>query len=97
MVSALDVIGAVSEVLGPSIESLVLSTKLCDLLPALCLDNDPEVRQSAFALVGDLASNATLHLRPWLPMVLPLLVANLDGAPVGRLPGISRSAEPPGP
>lgn len=77
MVSALDVIGAVSEVLGPSIESLVLSTKLCDLLPALCLDNDPEVRQSAFALVGDLASNATLHLRPWLPMVLPLLVANM--------------------
>ena len=43
-------------------------------------DISPDVRQSAFALVGDLARVAAPHLGPAVPDLLALGVANLQPA-----------------
>jgi hypothetical protein len=43
-------------------------------------DVSPDVRQSAFALVGDLARVAAPHLGPAVPDLLALGVANLQPA-----------------
>ena len=48
---------------------------------ALCAqDVSPDVRQSAFALVGDLAKAAAGHLAPVVPDLLALGIANLQPA-----------------
>ena len=41
-------------------------------------DRDPDVRQSAFALLGDLSKAACTHLLPFLSYFLPLCAINLN-------------------
>ncbi|KAK3000875.1 hypothetical protein RJ639_021105, partial [Escallonia herrerae] len=57
MVCSLDLLSGLAEGLGSGIESLVSQSNLRDLLLQCCMNDAPDVRQSAFALLGDLARN----------------------------------------
>ncbi|XP_055815499.1 transportin-1 isoform X2 [Solanum dulcamara] len=66
IVCSLDLLSGLAEGLGSGVESLVSQSNLRDLLLQCCLDDAPDVRQSAFALLGDLARVCPVHLRPRL-------------------------------
>jgi transportin-1 len=80
IVCSLDLLSAICEGLQNSVESLVAqqSSQVLTLL-LHCMDGtlQPDVRQSAFALVGDLSKHCIQHLGPFLPQYLPQLVASL--------------------
>lgn len=80
-ICALDLLAGMCEGFGPSMESL-LPTQGGELLGLLlgCLRDPSEgVRQSACALVGDLAkAQCQHHLLPALPSYLPPLIDGLD-------------------
>jgi len=40
-------------------------------------DKSPDVRQSAFALSGDLARNCYEQLKPIVPILIPILAINI--------------------
>lgn len=67
-----------AEGLGSSIESLVDQSHLRELLPQCCQDPSPDVRQSAFALVGDLSRVCAPHLHPVLKQLLALAIQNME-------------------
>ncbi|CAB1119753.1 unnamed protein product [Ectocarpus sp. CCAP 1310/34] len=67
MVCALDLLSGMSEGLGGSFGSLLASSNLLQLLLQCCGDESVEVRQSAFAVVGELAKSCMSHLKQALP------------------------------
>ena len=81
VVAALDLVSGVAEGLGPAVAPLLAGPAAAPLLPALvacCSDADPDVRQSAFALAGDLARGAPRALAAALPALLAAAAARLD-------------------
>ncbi|KAG2499029.1 hypothetical protein HYH03_003214 [Edaphochlamys debaryana] len=78
VVLALDVISGLSQGLHASIESLVAASPLVQMLTTCCQDPSPDVRQSAFALVGDLASACVAHLLPVLDSLVACALALLE-------------------
>ncbi|KAI4366286.1 hypothetical protein MLD38_022180 [Melastoma candidum] len=66
IVCALDLLSGLAEGLGSMVENLVAQSKLKDLLLQCCTDDAPDVRQSAFALLGDLARVCPTYLHPSL-------------------------------
>ncbi|KNA13109.1 hypothetical protein SOVF_119770 [Spinacia oleracea] len=78
VVCSLDLLSGLVEGLGSGIESLVSQSILRDLLLQCCMDDAPDVRQSAFALLGDLARVCPIHLRPCLPQFLDITAKQLD-------------------
>ncbi|KAL6501642.1 Transportin-1 [Orobanche gracilis] len=62
IVCSLDLLSGLAEGLGPGIESLVSQSNLRDMLLQCCVDDAFDVRQSAFALLGDLARVCPVHL-----------------------------------
>lgn len=78
VVSALDAVSGLVEGLGAGVESLVGRSALRDVLLQCCTDASPDVRQSAFALVGDLARTCMPHLRPALGGIAAAALANLE-------------------
>jgi transportin-1 len=66
IVCALDFISGLAEGLGPSVESLVGRSPLRAMVVRACADPDADVRQSGFALVGDLAKACAPHIKPAL-------------------------------
>eukprot|EP00611_Tribonema_gayanum_P022702 TRINITY_DN4610_c0_g1_i1.p1 TRINITY_DN4610_c0_g1~~TRINITY_DN4610_c0_g1_i1.p1 ORF type:complete len:701 (+),score=255.80 TRINITY_DN4610_c0_g1_i1:42-2105(+) len=79
-VCALDLLTSVVEGLGASVEGLVGGSNLLQLLLECMKSSEPDVRQSAFALVGDLAKAVMPRLAPALPTYMPLLIANIEPA-----------------
>ncbi|KAF5838766.1 ARM repeat-containing protein, partial [Dunaliella salina] len=77
VVSALDLISGLAEGLGPSIDPLVASSPLPQVILAACTDESPDLRQSGFALVGDLARCCISHLTPLAPHLLTAALAAL--------------------
>ncbi|KAL1921910.1 uncharacterized protein VTP21DRAFT_10552 [Calcarisporiella thermophila] len=75
---ALDLLSGLAQGLGTSIESLVAGSQLLQLLPPCFTDPVPDVRQSAFALLGDLAASCFAHLKPFLPQWLPIIISQID-------------------
>jgi transportin-1 len=75
---ALDVLSAMSEGLGTSMEALVGGSSLLPLLVETLGDSDEAVRMSAFAFLGDIAKTSMAHLVPAIPQVIPLLLASLN-------------------
>lgn len=63
-VCALDLISGLAEGLGSGIEPLVGASRLREMLLQCCHSASADVRQSAFALVGDLSKACPAHLRP---------------------------------
>lgn len=67
-----------SFLLGQHIDSLVERSNILPLLERCAQDPMAEVRQSSFALLGDLTKACFHHVRKHLSFFLPLLTQNLD-------------------
>jgi transportin-1 len=83
LVVALDLLSGLTQGLGMSLEPYISASQpnLLDLL-AVCLKHpQAPVRQSAYALVGDLAMHCFPLLRPKMPMIMQELVLQLDPEP----------------
>jgi transportin-1 len=78
LVCALDLISGLVEGLRGSSEQLIGQSNLLNLLYECCKSSSPDVRQSSFALIGDLARHAINFLRPGLPTLMPILIHNLQ-------------------
>lgn len=78
IVCSLDLLSGLAEGLGSGVESLVSQSNLRDLLLQCCLDDAPDVRQSAFALLGDLARVCPVHLQPRLSEFLDAATKQLQ-------------------
>ncbi|XP_045481488.1 transportin-1 isoform X1 [Harmonia axyridis] len=78
MIVALDLLSGLAEGLNGHIEKLVGSSNIMDLLHLCMQDPMPEVRQSSFALLGDLTKACFQHVRPKISDFLPILGQNLN-------------------
>ena len=63
---------------GSNIDALVERSNILTLLERCAQDPMPEVRQSSFALLGDLTKACFRHVHKHLNVFLPLLTQNLD-------------------
>uniref|UniRef100_U5EWX2 Putative nuclear transport receptor karyopherin-beta2/transportin importin beta superfamily n=1 Tax=Corethrella appendiculata TaxID=1370023 RepID=U5EWX2_9DIPT len=78
MIVALDLLSGLAEGLDGHIESLVVSSNIMHLLFQCMQDSMPEVRQSSFALLGDLTKACFQHVAPFISDFLPILAQNLN-------------------
>nr|XP_016457808.1 PREDICTED: transportin-1-like [Nicotiana tabacum] len=92
IVCSLDLLSGLAEGLGTSFESLVSQGNLRDLLLQCCLDDAPDVRQSAFALLGDLARVCSIHLRPRLAEFLDAATKQLDTSKLKETISVANNA-----
>uniref|UniRef100_A0A7S0WWR5 Tubulin-specific chaperone D n=1 Tax=Chlamydomonas leiostraca TaxID=1034604 RepID=A0A7S0WWR5_9CHLO len=63
-VCALDLVSGLAEGLGASLDPLVGPSQLMQVVVAACCDEAADVRQSGFALVGDLSRGCVSHVAP---------------------------------
>ncbi|KAF7234253.1 hypothetical protein EG68_12235 [Paragonimus skrjabini miyazakii] len=77
MVISLDLLSGLLEGLGTQIEPLVSDSPLLKLLFEAAQDPQPDVRQSSFALLGDLTKACFAHIRPQIGQFMSVLVNNL--------------------
>ncbi|KAI7865032.1 armadillo-type protein [Spinellus fusiger] len=80
MIVALDLLSGIVQALNTDAEPLVANTNppVISFL-SLCVQNAvPEVRQSAYALFGDLAISCFEHIRPAIPQFMPNLLSQID-------------------
>jgi transportin-1 len=80
MIVALDLVSGMSQGMGTAIEPLLTQSQppFIELLCYCLKDNVPEVRQSSFALVGDLAIACFHLLKPYLPTILPIIIQHCN-------------------
>ncbi|KAI1229659.1 hypothetical protein IHE44_0010991 [Lamprotornis superbus] len=64
MIVALDLLSGLAEGLGGHVEQLVARSNIMTLLFQCMQDTMPEVRQSSFALLGDLTKACFVHVKP---------------------------------
>lgn len=84
LVVALDLLSGLTQGLGMNLETHIAHSSKPSLLELViaCLKHpQAPVRQSAYALVGDLAMNCFPLLRPHMPSVMNELIAQLDPEP----------------
>ena len=77
MIVALDLLSGLAEGLDIHIEGMVASSNIMQLLFQCVQDPMPEVRQSSFALLGDLTKACFRHVHPCIPEFMPILAQNL--------------------
>uniref|UniRef100_M4F875 Transportin-1 n=1 Tax=Brassica campestris TaxID=3711 RepID=M4F875_BRACM len=92
IVCSLDLLSGLAEGLGSGIESLVSQTNLRDLLLNCCMDEAPDVRQSAFALMGDLARVFPAYLQPRLIEFLQVASQQLSTNLIGENLSVANNA-----
>ncbi|KAI8866819.1 Transportin-PC [Ramicandelaber brevisporus] len=87
VIVALDLICGIVQALGPAAESLVASGngQLLELLKICLRDPNPEVRQSAYGLLGDLTTTCFAHVRRHVPDLLKLMLDALTINPLVNL------------
>ncbi|XP_022769253.1 transportin-1-like isoform X2 [Durio zibethinus] len=78
IVCSLDLLSGLAEGLGSGIESLVSQTNLRDQLLQCCMDETIDVRQSALALLGDLARVCPAYLHPCLSEFLSVAAKQMS-------------------
>jgi transportin-1 len=80
LVTSLDLLSAIIQALQPTDSAqLVAGTPSFFQLLAVCMkDSSDDVRQSAYALLGDCAIYVFAQLQPCLPEILDLLIEQLD-------------------
>ncbi|XP_046751407.1 transportin-1 [Diprion similis] len=78
MIVALDLLSGLAEGLDGHMESLVLNSNVMQLLYQCMQDPMPEVRQSSFALLGDLTKACFQHVLPCISDFMPILGQNLN-------------------
>ncbi|KAL6423181.1 transportin-1 [Cataglyphis hispanica] len=77
MIVALDLLSGLAEGLDGHMERLVMNSNVMQLLYQCMQDTMPEVRQSSFALLGDLTKACFQHVLPCIPEFMPILGQNL--------------------
>ncbi|KAL8139924.1 hypothetical protein V2J09_005945 [Rumex salicifolius] len=92
IVCSLDLLSGLSEGLGGGIESLVSQSVLRDLLLQCCMDDATDVRQSAFALLGDLARVCPRHLHARLQEFLEIAAKQLDISKLKEVLSVANNA-----
>ncbi|CAL9040249.1 transportin-1-like isoform X2 [Musa acuminata AAA Group] len=92
IVCSLDLLSGLAEGLGGGIESLVAKSNLRDLLLQCCMDQIADIRQSAFALLGDLARVCPAHLHPRLADFLSVAAEQLSAAAVKEAVSVANNA-----
>ena len=70
MIVALDLLSGLAEGLHQHIEALVVQSNVLTLLFQCMQDQTSEVRQSSFALLGDLTKACFQHVRPFVGKTL---------------------------
>jgi len=78
VVYALDLVSGLAEGIGSNIQVLVSNSNLFQMLSECMKDLDLDIRQSAFALVGDLSKHSIQQMRPYLPNYIPTLINNIN-------------------
>ncbi|KAF6216915.1 hypothetical protein GE061_001266, partial [Apolygus lucorum] len=78
MIVALDLLSGLAEGLNGQIENLVQNSNMMQLLYQCMQDPIPEVRQSSFALLGDLTKACFQHVHPCVSDFIPILGQNLN-------------------
>lgn len=83
LVVALDLLSGLTQGLGMALEPSITRSQpnLLQLLTVCLKHPQAPVRQSAYALVGDLAMNAFPVLRPHMPGIMQELIVQLDPEP----------------
>jgi transportin-1 len=83
LVVALDLLSGLTQGLGMALEPAIAGSQpnLLQLLTVCLKHPQAPVRQSAYALVGDLAMNAFSILRPHMPAIMEELIVQLDPEP----------------
>ncbi|GLT75276.1 hypothetical protein SLA2020_470120 [Shorea laevis] len=92
IVCTLDLLSGLAEGLGSGIESLVSQSSLRDLLLQCFMDDANDVRQSAFALLGDLARACPIHLHPRLSEYLNIAAKQLDTSKLKETVSVANNA-----
>lgn len=77
MIAALDLLSGLAEGLKEQITDLVASSNVIELTLKCMVDGQPEVRQSSFALLGDLTKACFNLVRPHIPQIMTPLAQNL--------------------
>lgn len=78
MIAALDLLSGLAEGLKEAITDLVASSNILDLTLQCMVDTLAEVRQSSFALLGDLTKACFNLVRPHIPQIMTPLAQNLQ-------------------
>uniref|UniRef100_A0A4W4G0E0 Transportin-1 n=1 Tax=Electrophorus electricus TaxID=8005 RepID=A0A4W4G0E0_ELEEL len=78
MIVALDLLSGLAEGLGGNVEQLVARSNILTLMYQCMQDKMPEVRQSSFALLGDLTKACFQHVKPCIADFMPILGTNLN-------------------
>ncbi|KAI9313772.1 armadillo-type protein [Dichotomocladium elegans] len=80
MIVALDLLSGIIQALNTDAEHLVANTNppVVQFLSICIQDEVPEVRQSAYAVLGDLAISCFEQIRPVVPHLMPLVVSQID-------------------
>ncbi|KAG6604952.1 Transportin-1, partial [Cucurbita argyrosperma subsp. sororia] len=92
IVCCLDLLSGLAEGLGSGVESLVSQSNLRDLLLQCCMDEASDVRQSAFALLGDLGRVCHTHLLPRLSEFLTAAAKQLDTPKLKEIVSVANNA-----
>ncbi|KAF9996424.1 hypothetical protein BGZ79_009826 [Entomortierella chlamydospora] len=80
MIVALDLLSGLTQGLNTGVESLVASSQpsLLQILSVCLADSSAEVRQSSYALLGDLAISCFLHIKPYLNAFMNELIGQIQ-------------------
>lgn len=90
MIVALDLLSGLAEGLGNNIESMVVHSNLLSLLYQCMQDKTSEVRQSSFALLGDLTKACFPRVQPFVGKLMSqFLACRREGEGGGRNCGAS--------
>ncbi|OLL22468.1 Importin subunit beta-2 [Neolecta irregularis DAH-3] len=83
LTTALDLVSGLVQGLGEHIDHLISSTQppLMDLLSLCLVDPVHDVKQSAFALVGDLAISHFKYVKPYLPQIMTNTIPHISPRP----------------
>jgi transportin-1 len=94
LVVALDLLSGLIQGLGMALEPLITGTQpsLLSLLTVCLKHPQAAVRQSAYALVGDLAMGCFPLLRPAMPGIMQELIGQLDPEPKFEFVSASNNA-----
>ncbi|KAJ3681527.1 hypothetical protein LUZ60_016016 [Juncus effusus] len=92
VVCSLDLLSGLTEGLGSGIESLVANSNLKDMLLQCCMDDAADIRQSALALLGDLARVCPVHLHPRLLDFLNAAAKQLNPLSVKEAVSVANNA-----
>ena len=87
LIVAFDLLSGLSQGIGANVRELVATSQppLVPLLEACLANPEPAVRQSAYALLGDLSIFAFSELHPRIAAIMPVLLAEVSPQPSPEL------------